>query len=565
MDDVARSIQAIMRNLLLVSAAVLSVCQSAEAIDIPRNVEAGVIEQQLKASLKATKSGIAEKQYAPLSTLQGAEKIAFVLKSVGIDGVKKYQLSEFEPFYAAMIGTQVTLADIYEVADKIRRIYHEDGFVLTQVFLPEQDISDGNVRIRVTEGFISSIRWKGQVAPHDIVSAMAEHIRKARPFNSKVLEDAILRINGLPGMQAQVALEPLPRDDAEEGAVGLVITLERKRYDASVSVDNYASRYLDVWQSTADASFNGVFADLDRVSYVGLTSADPARLRFSSFQYTIPVHETGTSLNVGWSWSFTHPGFQLAPLDIYSRAQNLTLGLTQPVFRSRLDSLDISAQFALKRQVTEVFEQDFSEDRLRTVTVNALYNLSDNLGGVNLVDIGLSRGLDIMNPTTTKSAALSRADGRHDFTKLLVNASRLQAISDNLSLLISTSVQETSASLLSAEQFGVGGSIFGRGYDSSEISGDEGIAFSAELRWDVVDDDIKIQPFIFYDIGEVHDKNHFTESVSLASTGLGARMQWKSLRIDTSIAQPLTYTPATPKLGSEQKDLRYLINIGLAI
>src|SRR6185437_9133865 len=100
--------------------------------------------------------------------------------------------------------------------------------------------------------------------------------------------------------------------------------------------------------------------------------------------------------------------------------------------------------------------------------------------------------------TETGSALLSNPYGQSDFTKLTFNTSRLQELNDKFSLLAASAGQVSNAPLLVSEQFGFGGPVFGRAYDTSEITGDDGIAASLELRYDGVNpwNDVTVQPFI---------------------------------------------------------------------
>jgi len=82
--------------------------------------------------------------------------------------------------------------------------------------------------------------------------------------------------------------------------------------------------------------------------------------------------------------------------------------------------------------------------------------------------------------------------------------------------------------LLSSEEFGVGGIQFGRGYDPSEIIGDDGFATKVEVQ---VNDPYQfeylenLQLFGFYDFGKVYndDSTNGDNDDSLASTGCGMR------------------------------------------
>ncbi len=535
-----------------------------QAIVIPRGVEAGNIEKQLQIPPQPQPSDLPSRRYSPIAVPEGATTIRFTLRDLQIDGVTVYQPDVFLSLYQEMVGKEITLAEIYTLADKIRRRYHEDGYILTQVFLPPQEIKGGTVRIRVTEGFISRLRWIGDKLTSDLPAEMLEQLTTSSPFDSNVLEDVMLRLNEVPGISATASLEPLPETEATEGAVGLVIDVARSRYSGNISIDSQASRYLGVWQSNVRAEAYGLFHQTDRISFTGASAYDPGRMRYGAVQYSIPVHRSGTTASISFNDSYTHPGYLLKDLDVFSLAKGIAFSISQPILRSRQQSLTINGQFNMRSQSTDLLGGNFTEDKLRTASIGLNYNRSDGWDGINLLDIQLTRGLNIFNASEEGDALLSRVNGHGDFTKLTLNISRLQTLDYGFSALAAMTAQKSSAELLSSEQFGFGGIAFGRAYNSSEISGDDGIAGSVELRYASTVGSWVLQPYTFYDIGKSWQNQFNGEIVSAASAGLGTRIQQGDLRFDASIAWPLTYTPGTPKLGSENKDPVLSFSLGTA-
>ena len=123
-----------------------------------------------------------------------------------------------------------------------------------------------------------------------------------------------------------------------------------------------------------------------------------------------------------------------------------------------------------------------SEDRLRIVNFGLAYDFVDKNRGVNLVSFNLSKGFDVFDSTKTGSQNLTREQGHSDFFKISGEMLRLQQLVPSWMLLGSMSWQYSFEKLLASEEFGVGGSQYGRAYDSSEITGDQGLAFKLELQ-----------------------------------------------------------------------------------
>jgi hemolysin activation/secretion protein len=170
-----------------------------------------------------------------------------------------------------------------------------------------------------------------------------------------------------------------------------------------------------------------------------------------------------------------------------------------------------------------------SEDRLRIVNLGLSYDFVDQYRGVNLVSFNLSKGFDIFDSTKTESENLTRSVGHSDFTKLSGQVLRLQQLAPSWMLLGAFSWQYSFEKLLASEEFGVGGAQFGRAYDSSEITGDQGMAFKLELqkafqpKKKYLRD---VQAYTFFDYGAVWNRIPISTGSTvqdLNSLGLGIR------------------------------------------
>jgi hemolysin activation/secretion protein len=113
-------------------------------------------------------------------------------------------------------------------------------------------------------------------------------------------------------------------------------------------------------------------------------------------------------------------------------------------------------------------------------------------------------------------------------------------------LAISPRAQISSAPLFSFEAFAAGSYTIGRGYDPGVLSGDSGVGFSTELRYDrlgvLARYDIGIQPYGFVDTEWVWNRNTpaGTDPQQVTSLGAGARIGVADkLRLDLAVAVPL--------------------------
>lgn len=161
---------------------------------------------------------------------------------------------------------------------------------------------------------------------------------------------------------------------------------------------------------------------------------------------------------------------------------------------------------------------------------------------------------------------LSRAQAEPDFSKLELSYARAQHVSNHITLITRFSAQLSPYQLFSSEEFGYGGQTFGRAYDASEITGDNGVAAALELRYNGLNSwqDIQFVPYVFYDIGKVWNEDTSGVNEAAASSGTGFLVQHSSgLQGNLGIAFPLT-RPVTNPMYGHGKSPRLLLQIGYA-
>lgn len=192
-----------------------------------------------------------------------------------------------------------------------------------------------------------------------------------------------------------------------------------------------------------------------------------------------------------------------------------------------------------------------TEDRISVLRAGGTFQIADALAGVNTFTTELSKGIDAFGITPKGSANLSRAKGDPLFFKGTAEASRLQRIADHWDIFVTATGQKSDVPLLAAEQFGLGGASYGSAYDTSELTGDSGVAARSELRLNNPTSlPINLlQIYSFYDIGKVWDPTNSTASLkqpSLADAGAGFRVNFNdNFSGSFEWAMPLTRNVAT--------------------
>lgn len=455
-----------------------------------------------------------------------ARQIRFMLRGVTVNGSTVYGAEQFGPLYQGLVGREVSLLDVYNVANQITARYRNDGYVLSQAVVPQQQIRDGIVRIQVVEGRINRviIKDEGKLASYNYLLQYAERLKASQPVTQRELERYLLLLNDFPGMRVSGVLAP----SDVPGTSDLILEVTYKRIDAYASIDNRGSRFLGPFQAEVSGAYNGLIDTGDRLLYRYVVSLfQPRELQFHEARFQTPFMGYGTILEVWGNYSRTKPGFTLRFLDIEGESWSWNIKLKQPLIRTRAMNWWVYGQFSWQNTTNDVLTATISDDRLRVFRYGTTFEVVDGFRGINYVDLQVSHGIDGLG-----ARGNSREFGRTDFTKVTLDLQRNQQIWGPVSAFVQFAGQYAATQLLAQEEFGLGGRTYGRAFDPSEKTGDHGMAVAAELRYTiedlklpVLDLPTSLQLYGFGDWGRVYHIDSSTRKPfeQLASAGVGMR------------------------------------------
>jgi len=194
----------------------------------------------------------------------GSRQARFVLSAVVIEGATSYPSEVLRGHYDTLLGQEVSVADVFDVANAIELRYRQDGFVTSRVLVPEQTVSDGRFRIRVIEGYVAEVVFQGDAGPAAAaLERLMAGLTAQRPVSLAEVERRLLLANDLPGLLVKGSMESSPT--AQGGSV-LVVRTERRDRELSASLDNRATPYVGGRQLTAQGSWFDLGPRADRLA-----------------------------------------------------------------------------------------------------------------------------------------------------------------------------------------------------------------------------------------------------------------------------------------------------------
>ena len=450
--------------------------------------------------------------------------------------------------YQPYLGKRVSEADLAAIAAAITDQYRTAGYFLTRAIVPPQDIRAGRIRIEVIEGSITEVKVKGEGAEQFGIGSLLAAVKAERPARLATLERQMLLISDRPGVR--VVDTTLEEIGGPTGKFRLVVQLRTWRIYSAFGVDNLGSSAVGPWQTYATAAFNSYLAPGDTLAVnLSTIAKDPRELAFGRLSYDMPVGTDGIRIGASALYSDVWPGDIRRQTNNRTRTETFEMRGSIAPLQSQAASLNVTAAFGFSDVSQSDIYGSIYNDHIRTLTLTGDYRFRDDFKGVSYLTVVGRQGLEIFGASQADDAWLSRAGAAGDFSVFNLFFTRYQTLSDEWSVKISAASQLASTPLLLSQQFYLGGAAFGRGYGSAEISGDNAMAGSAELRFDQTLNAPYLKGFQIYgfvDSGVAWNVGYrYTDGLSLTSAGLGARFfLTEDLQAGIGVAFPLTYRAA---------------------
>ena len=149
---------------------------------------------------------------------------------------------------------------------------------------------------------------------------------------------------------------------------------------------------------------------------------------------------------------------------------------------------------------------------------------------------------------------------REDFQLLRLQYSQLTRVREQWLVRLDVFGQHSSYVLPDAERYKIGGERLGRGFEVTQIAGDQGIGAKAELRREFASANWgRPSVYAFYDVGAAW-KQDSREEESASTSGLGFALDYQRWTGYLEVAKPLTHADV-----EGEKDARVFAEISMRL
>lgn len=474
-------------------------------------------------------------QAPPAAAPAGGSGATLTVAQFVFSGNTVFRQEELAPLLADYLNHPITLAQLYEAADKVADFYAKHGYTLASVNVPAQKIKDGTVRLEVIEGRIGKIGFEGRHwYREDILREFAYRTKPRDVYKNGPLEQDLQALNGLPGLAARAVIQP----GGDYGSSDVTVKLQEEPIDGYVVLDNYGRKDTGEYRVSASVTVNNPGRIGDQLTVLG-THATDNRLNYAYFDYNVPVNFHGTRLDVNYG----HAYFDAAPFNIPGKNNNFQFGLVQPLLRSNTDTVTVSGGLLHTDGNANLAGQIVSDTNINLLNLSAAWSHGWADTAVTQYNLDLHT-----NFSRARSSSAFGKDTNRERLRLEVQMQHLQPLPAHLQVLALVDAQWSPDPLADTEQFSVGGPTSVRGFPTSEARGDRGFYGQLTLRRPFDIGKVALIPRVYVDTGLVDSKNFAPapdSSNSLTSAGVGADLVYRSFALKVDWAYPLDSTPVS--------------------
>lgn len=462
---------------------------------------------------------------------ESGDAVRFAITRFDVSGNTLLSASEVERAVAPFSGPDRDFGDVQRALEALEELYHQRGYNVVTVQLPEQELNGGVVRLNVIQTKIGKVTVTGNKEFSEAnIRRSLPAVQPGQTPNLKQVSSNLKLANENPAKKIKLSLGAAEADDEVDAKVEVE---DERAWKVMANVDNTGT------ESTGKTHAGVVLqhANLFGRDHVGslqytTTAEHPDQVAVWGAGYHIPLYALGDSIDLFGSYSNVDSGSVTAGLfNLAVSGKGSVFGLRYNSILPRRGEYDSRIVYGLDHKAFKnsvVFAgQDFGNNvTVHPASVGYVAGLPLAAGSL---DYSMTVVANVPGGSRGRSEdfAAARAGAKASWKALRFAGSVAHAFGQWQGRLIGNG-QYTSDALIPGEQFGAGGSTSVRGFGERDLAADSGLVLNAELytpnlcqraNW-------QCRLLAFYDTA-YGKRNHALPgeltSTTIASTGLGLR------------------------------------------
>lgn len=408
---------------------------------------------------------------------QQGDARCFEVARITLEGISETSLGDVSDLLAANSGRCLGLAEIDALVRALTNRYVELGYSTTRVYIPQQDLGSGVLRLIVREGRVETLKLD-EPGPHGGRLATAFPGVEGEVLNLRDIEQGLDQINRLRANDASMEITP----GSTPGASTVTIRNRRQaRWFAAAGVDNSGSKSSGEHQAYSQLEMDDAVGLNDLWSLDARRSLDDeSGIRKSeslSGFVSVPFGYWTASLSASWFDYRSPVTGSVQTFETSGATRTWKARLERVVHRDAVSKTSVSGAFALKDTFNYVEDTrlDASSRRLAIATVDVAHSRRI-LGGALSLGLAHDAGLHTMGAESDAGRDPDAPEAQ--FEKWTADASYWHPLPAPegyaLSWASAARGQWTPDTLHSTERISIGSQYSVRGFKEQSASGDVG-------------------------------------------------------------------------------------------
>jgi hemolysin activation/secretion protein len=424
-----------------------------------------------------------------LASFAQGQGICLPIEDVRVDDANILGTTTVDAIVAPYEGRCLDISVLDTILERLTLAYVDRGYILSRAYLPEQDLTDGQLLVKVVEGGLSEIRinritqplWSGVLFPGLI----------GKPVNIREIEQGLDQIEAMPRWEAQLEFDAGVQPGQSELDVAAATS---KPYEVKVTTNNRGNEQTGEWNTALSGDFTNVMGMNDTWTWNVSRSVGPGPLSFghledgnrsAGYEVTLPYGNWSWSFGYNWSdYRLTIPG-AISPIvtDGWSRTQ--TLSTKYLTYRDQTTKEYFSA--TLKRSQNENFIADVSIDNSSRILTGLKleYAVSTPMAGGSFDgSFYVEKGLPWFGAERVEHQPAGSPNAQYRLVGFSVDYARSLGEGGNDFRWTSTASGQYSPNrLYGGQNFSIGGVSTVRGSKIALASGSSGLLWRNELEY----------------------------------------------------------------------------------
>jgi len=468
------------------------------------------------------------------------EPVKFEIRRFVLEGNTLLPEATVERLLAPHRGSNKDFADIQRALEALETGYRDIGYGIVRVTLPEQNITQGEIRFVIVQPRLGKVTVEGnKTFGTSNIRASVPALREGEPPNSRAIARSLQIANENPAKQTQVLLRT-PEAEAEADRVDAVVRVtDDKFWKVGVTLDNTGTETTGKLRAGVSYQYANLFDRDHTLTAQYITSPGHWRdVRIFGLGYRVPLYALGSSIDVVGGYSDVNSG-TLQNLFAVSGSGTI-FGLRYNQHLARIGDYEHRLVYgfdyrAYQNRVAQLNAPGGSAVPDITVHPVSVYYAGQRRGVDSELSFYLYAAQNVFsggNDASDSDFKASRTDARAAYRLYRYNINYARALPGDFQGRVAIFGQETQHALVSGEQFGLGGAENIRGFLEREVSNDVGHRVSLELvspdlaalmQWTT----LRARAVAFYDWGTLSRRSPQpgeSRGETIAAAGLGLRV-----------------------------------------